>query len=136
MPTSLRNVCFDTAEPYELATFWSRMVERPIAAECEPGEEETYIEMPDGPDLFFQRVPEAKVVKNRVHLCLTPELGRDEEVERVTALGATFVSDHREPGGTGWVVLADPEGNEFCVLRSDAERAASRHPGDPHPETA
>jgi len=42
----------------------------------------------------------------------------------VQALGATFVADFREPDGTGWVVLADPEGNEFCVLRSDAERAA------------
>jgi predicted enzyme related to lactoylglutathione lyase len=133
MPTSLRNVCFDAADPYKLATFWSQVVDRPIAAECEPGEEETYIELPAGPNLFFQQVPETKVVKNRVHLCLTPEIERDEEVERVKALGATFVNDHRSPDGTGWVVLADPEGNEFCVLRSNAERAAFPHPDDPNP---
>lgn len=53
----------------------------------------------------------------------------------VKALGATVVSDHRNPDGTGWVVLADPEGNEFCVLRSNAERAAFGHPDDPHPVT-
>jgi predicted enzyme related to lactoylglutathione lyase len=129
----LRNVCFDAADPYKLATFWSQVVDRPIPGECEPGEEETYIEMPEGPNLFFQRVPETKVVKNRVHVCLTPEIKRDEEVERVRALGATFVDDYRNPDGTGWVVLADPEGNEFCVLRSNAERAAFPHPDDPHP---
>ncbi|TDC43287.1 VOC family protein [Micromonospora sp. KC213] len=135
MPTSLRNVCFDSADPYALATFWSQVVDRPIAAECEPGEEETYIEMPEGPDLFFQRVPESKIVKNRVHVCLTPETRRDEEIDRLTALGATLVDDHRNPDGTGWVVLADPEGNEFCVLRGKAERAAFPHADDSHPVT-
>jgi predicted enzyme related to lactoylglutathione lyase len=135
MPTSLRNVCFDAADPYRLAMFWSRVVDRPIAAECEPGEEEAYVEMPEGPALFFQRVPETKVVKNRVHVCLTPEIRRDEEVERVKALGAALVGDFRNPDGTGWVVLADPEGNEFCVLRSNAERAASADPDDAHPVT-
>ena len=124
MPTTLHNVCFVCADPYALATFWSKVVGQPIAAECEPGEEETYIEMPEGPNLFFQRVPEPKVVKNRVHVCLTPEIPRDEEVERVTALGATLVNDLRNPDGTGWAVMADPAGNEFCVLRSKAERAA------------
>ena len=50
---------------------------------------------------------------------------RDEEVDRLRALGATEIADRRRPDGTGWVVFADPEGNEFCVLRSDAERAAT-----------
>jgi predicted enzyme related to lactoylglutathione lyase len=72
--------------------------------------------------LFFQHVPEPKTVKNRVHICLQPDIRRDEEVERILTLGATLVSDMREDDGTGWVVLADPEGNEFCVVRSDAER--------------
>jgi predicted enzyme related to lactoylglutathione lyase len=49
---------------------------------------------------------------------------RDEEVERLLGLGATLVADHRRPDGSGWAVLADPEGNEFCVERSAAERAA------------
>jgi hypothetical protein len=67
------------------------------------------------------RVPEAKQVKNRVHLDLTPDnpapQARDAEVERIIALGATLVDDHRRPDGKGWVVLADPEGNEFCIER-------------------
>ncbi|MCI0687970.1 MAG: hypothetical protein L0Y54_12130 [Sporichthyaceae bacterium] len=63
-------------------------------------------------------------MKNRMHLDLQPQdRTRDEEVERVIGLGATLVDDHRKPDGTGWVVLADREGNEFCVERSAAERA-------------
>ena len=50
---------------------------------------------------------------------------RDEEVERLLGIGATLVADQRRPDGTGWVVLADPEGNELCIERSAAERAAS-----------
>jgi Glyoxalase-like domain len=77
--------------------------------------------------LLFEKLPEAKSAKNRIHLDLQP-VGRtrDEEVERILALGATLVADHRRPDGTGWAVLADPEGNEFCVERSAAEKAAAR----------
>ena len=67
-------------------------------------------------------MPEPKTVKNRVHVCLEPDTRRDDEVERLLGLGATLVSDMRRPDGTGWAVLADPVGNEFCVLRSAAER--------------
>ena len=71
-------------------------------------------------------MPEPKTVKNRVHLDLMPtDRTRDEEVERLLGIGATLVADHRRPDGTGWVVLADPEGNEFCIERSAAERAAT-----------
>ena len=82
---------------------------------------------PDGGQrLLFIEVPDDKLVKNRVHLDLKPAEGnRDEELERLLRLGARQVADHRRPDGTGWVTLADPEGNEFCILRSDAERAAS-----------
>ncbi|GHH28703.1 hypothetical protein GCM10017774_03330 [Lentzea cavernae] len=78
----------------------------------------------EGPVLFFNQVPEPKTVKNRLHLCLRPDTTRDEEVERLLGLGATLVGDHRNPDGTGWAILADPEGNEFCVLRSESERSA------------
>jgi len=72
---------------------------------------------------LFIEVPESKRVKNRVHFDLGPiDRTRDEEIERVRALGATELDDRRQLDGTGWVVLADPEGNEFCILRSDAER--------------
>lgn len=73
--------------------------------------------------LLFIEVPNAKQLKNRVHLDLKPENGtRDEELARLLALGAREVEDLRNPDRTGWLVLADPEGNKFCILRSDAER--------------
>ena len=78
-----------------------------------------------GHQLLFVEVPDVKQVKNRIHLDLRPvERTRDEEVAHLLSVGATQVSDQREVrgDGTGWVVLADPEGNEFCILRSDAER--------------
>jgi hypothetical protein len=64
---------------------------------------------------------------SRVHLDLAPtDRRRDEEIERVLQLGATQIADRRKPDGSGWMVLADIEGNQFCILRSDAERAATR----------
>ncbi|MFF3739755.1 VOC family protein [Streptomyces sp. NPDC002566] len=68
-----------------------------------------------GRRLLFQRVPEAKTAKNRLHLDVHagPER-RDAEVERLTALGASVLREVKEPSGQ-WVVMADPEGNEFCV---------------------
>jgi hypothetical protein len=68
-------------------------------------------------------VPEGKMVKNRMHLDLLPTARtRDEEVQRLLGIGATLVEDHRKADGAGWVTLADPEGNEFCVERSLRER--------------
>jgi hypothetical protein len=59
-------------------------------------------------------------VKNRVHLDLRPADGtREQEVERILALGASQLADHRRPDGSGWITLADPEGNEFCILPKD-----------------
>lgn len=75
-------------------------------------------------DLLFIKVPEGKTVKNRLHLDLTGSAGttRDEEVERLLGLGATVFEDRRNPDGTGWVTMLDPEGNEFCVCRAEYER--------------
>ncbi|MFB6711633.1 VOC family protein [Streptomyces sp. NPDC056358] len=68
-----------------------------------------------GRRLLFQRVPEAKTVKNRLHLDVHAGPGRREaEVKRLEALGSTVLHEVEQPGGT-WTVLADPEGNEFCV---------------------
>ena len=78
-----------------------------------------------GQRLLFIEVPEEKTVKNRLHLDLEPVEGtRDDEQRRLLELGAREVDDLRRPDGSGWVVLADTEGNEFCILRSTAERAA------------
>ena len=88
-----------------------------------PGHEECMIFSADGRTrLLFIEVPEGKTVKNRLHLDLRPVEGtREQEVDRLLGLGATLVADHRRPDGSGWVTLADPEGNEFCVIRGDGE---------------
>ncbi|QKW23420.1 VOC family protein [Kitasatospora sp. NA04385] len=126
MVSVVQNVAIDCADAYGLARFWSGVTGRPVDPECRPGDRETQVTLGDGLVLYFNRVPEAKTVKNRVHLCLRPDgTARDAEVDRLLALGATLVGDHRHADGTGWAVLADPEGNEFCVLRSAAERAAA-----------
>ncbi|GAB2974412.1 VOC family protein [Streptomyces pseudoechinosporeus] len=68
-----------------------------------------------GRRLLFQRVPEPKTVKNRLHIDVHTEPGqRDAEVARLTDLGATVQREVKEPGGE-WVLMTDPEGNEFCV---------------------
>lgn len=125
MVSVLQNVAIDCADAYELARFWGEATGRPMHPEDRPGDRETEVMLTDGLVLFFNQVPEPKTVKNRLHLCLRPETSRDEETERLLGLGASFVADHRQPDGAGWVILADPEGNEFCVLRGDAERAAA-----------
>jgi hypothetical protein len=126
VPSAVRHVTFDCADPYQLATFWSQVLGGSLDPEDEPADPEAVVHAEGSPTLLFQRVPEGKTVKNRVHLDLQPQgVRRDDEVERLQALGATVVGDHRRPDGTGWVTMADIEGNEFCVERSDPERAAS-----------
>ncbi|MET8540603.1 VOC family protein [Kitasatospora sp. NPDC004799] len=124
MVSVVQNVAIDCADAYGLARFWSGVTGRPLDPDCGPGDQETQVLLAQGLVLYFNQVPEAKTVKNRVHLCLRPETSRDQEVERLLGLGASFVGDHRDPDGSGWAVLADPEGNEFCVLRSESDRAA------------
>ncbi|MEU7725932.1 VOC family protein [Streptomyces sp. NPDC040724] len=126
MVSVVQNVAIDCADAYELARFWSSVTGRPMDPEDSPGDRETQVVLVEGPVLYFNQVPEAKTSKNRIHLCLRPETSRDQEVDRLLGLGATFVADHRNPDGSGWAVLADPEGNEFCVLRSESDRAAMR----------
>jgi len=119
----IRNFAFDCADPYALAQFWAQVMGQAVDSDSQPGDEEVGIRLPNSQALYFQRVPEPKTVKNRTHICLEPEEFRDADVDRVIELGAAFVADHRNADGTGWVVLADPEGNEFCILRGTAERA-------------
>ncbi|MEU4399504.1 VOC family protein [Micromonospora orduensis] len=128
MHSRIRNISFDCHDTYTLAGFWSAVLGYARHAEDVPGDPEATLLPPDDatPNLFFQAVPEDKVTKNRLHICLEPVEGtRDEEVERVLGLGASMVADRRNPDGTGWAVLADPEGNEFCVLRSAGERVTT-----------
>ncbi|KOU12780.1 glyoxalase [Streptomyces sp. WM6372] len=122
MYPSIRTITFDcTGDPYDLGLFWSGLLGRPLADDDKPGDPEAVIEDPEGgPTLLFVRVPEGKAAKNRIHLDLKPHgRTREEEVARVRALGASLVSDRTRPDGSGWVTLADPEGNEFCVERGE-----------------
>jgi len=132
MTVAINQITFDCTRPTPLAEFWSQVTgfqQDPDDPNL-PDDEQAWLQDPvaKGMALYFQRVPEGKVVKNRVHLDVRPIDGtRDEEVERLLGIGATLVDDQRKPDGTGWAVLADPEGNEFCVERSDAEREGARH---------
>ncbi|THV27109.1 VOC family protein [Glycomyces paridis] len=125
MASTINQVTFDARDGYALSLFWSAVTgftEHPDYPNG-PEDEENFIG-PGGerPGLLFINVPEGKAVKNRLHLDLSPDTTRDEEVERLLALGATVFEDHRKPDGSGWVTMLDPEGNEFCVERSEAER--------------
>lgn len=125
MSSSIRWISIDCADPYPLSRFYGAVTGWETHPEDEPGHDECAV-LPPGPGhpgLLFTRVPEPRVGKNRLHLDLQPEdRTRDEEVERVVALGATVVDDRRGRG-QGWVVLTDPEGNVFCMNTSPAERS-------------
>ncbi|MDT7573449.1 MAG: hypothetical protein QOE05_3623 [Actinomycetota bacterium] len=115
-----QSVCIDAHDGAAQARFWAAVLGWRITFE-DP--DEVVLEPPAGspedgvaPDLLFLTVPEDKTVKNRLHIDLRPE-DREAEVRRIEALGATRVDIGQGPDVT-WVVLADPEGNEFCVLRA------------------
>lgn len=122
MTSAIRHVTIKSSDAYALAAFWSAVLGRPLHDDDKPGDEEVLIE---DAGLLFVTVPQTTGLNNRIHLDIQPQdRTREEEVERLLALGATLVDDHRRPDGTGWAVLTDPEGNEFCVERSAGERAA------------
>lgn len=126
MASSLRNITIDCTDALALARFWAAA----LGWNAYHDEDPEVLVAPNfpperkGPTMLFIPVPEPRAVKNRVHVDLEPtDRTREEEVERLLGLGATIVEDHRTPEGTGWVWMADPEGNDFCVERSAAERA-------------
>ncbi|WP_377639579.1 VOC family protein [Oryzobacter terrae] len=131
MTARVSHTTIDCRNAYELSEWWKGVLDY-VDVEGDPnlpGHEECMILSRDGSHrLLFIEVPEAKTLKNRLHLDLDPVEGtRDEELARLLAHGATEVADHRgiHGPGSGWVILADPEGNEFCILRNAAERAAA-----------
>jgi len=116
MPLRLHHVVIDAHDLSGLARFWAQALGWQVLSERERevviGPEEN---APVG--MCFMPVAEAKTVKNRVHLDLTAEAeDRDAEIGRLLALGASRV-DIGQTGRESWTVLADPEGNEFCVVR-------------------
>jgi hypothetical protein len=126
MAVRITEISVDCADPGGLAEFWCGV----LGYEVVDAEDDIVEIRPVGteaatsivPSVLFVKVPEAKTVKNRLHLDVnTTDSDRDAELGRLLALGATRVDvgqgevDH---GGVTWYVLADPEGNEFCLLRS------------------
>ena len=130
MTAFISHTTIDCQNAYQLSEWWKQVLGYADVADDpnEPGHEACMIVRPDGGhSLLFLEVPDEKQGKNRLHLDLRPAEGtRDEELARLRALGAREVADHRGKygPGSGWVVLADPEGNEFCILRSEDEVAA------------
>jgi hypothetical protein len=130
MTSTVHQVTVDCASPAAQARFWAAVLDRPVEYDPVP-EDDDWAEVRSEPPLLFLKVPEPKTVKNRLHLDLTPSTPRAEEVARVQALGATVVADFYEHGR--WTLLRDPEGNEFCVLRSLAEKKADGDEDDEQP---
>jgi len=124
MASRFSELVVDSRDPRELARFWCEVLGYRIVDEddqvIEIGTEqlvaEEVVRAPVPPTIVFVPVPEDKAVKNRLHIDVSP-IDRDppEEVERLLALGATRADIGQ--GDVPWTVLADPEGNEFCVLR-------------------
>lgn len=119
---SLRVQCLniDSRDPQKIADFWEAALRWRRTHE-DP--DEVVLEPPAGsredgvvPDILFARVPEEKTVKNRLHIDLRPD-DQAAEVQRLEKLGARRVSVG-QGDDVSWVVLADPDGNEFCVLRA------------------
>ncbi len=104
----------DAADPVRLGQWWREALGW-VTVNEDPVEYEIRSAPDRLPGLLFASVPEAKSIKNRLHLDFRPD-DRDVEVGRLLALGATHVDVGQ--GDQSWVVLADPEGNEFCVLGS------------------
>lgn len=125
MTSTFTDLAIDCADPQTLARFWCAVLGYEVR-EVDEDEELVTIGSPtvsEGsdrlgpvpPTLTFARVPEPKIVKNRLHLDLNPiDRERDDEVRRLLDLGARHTDVGQ--GVQSWTVLADPEGNEFCVL--------------------
>jgi catechol 2,3-dioxygenase-like lactoylglutathione lyase family enzyme len=105
----IKDIIMDCQDPEVLAAFWSEVLDRPVAARIGPF---IWLVRGDGPGLGFQRVDAPKAGKNRVHF----DVGAADpaaERERLEALGARYLPEY---AGGGFLVMADPEGNEFCVI--------------------
>ncbi len=127
MDIRIQCLCIDSTDPAKIASFWEEALgwrrtfdeDDEIVLEPPAGSPEDGI----APDLLFLRVPEAKTGKNRLHIDLRP-IDQAAEVTRLEALGARRV-DIGQGADVTWVVLADPDGNEFCVLRAMRPEEAS-----------
>jgi hypothetical protein len=114
MACRFTELVIDANDPPALADFWSRVLDYEVS---DTSDQWVQIKGPSSPTLLFAKVPEEKTVKNRVHIDVNPtDRTQEEEVERIIGLGASRADVGQKD--VSWVVLADLEGNEFCVLRS------------------
>ena len=124
-----RNITFDCADPYLLVGFWSQVTgygRTPRTRTSPATPRATWPGPAASPGCCSSRCRRPRPSRTGSTWTWCPSDGtRDEEVERLLGIGATLVADHRRSDRMGWVVLADPEGNELCIERSAAERAAA-----------
>ena len=119
--SSLRDICFDCADPRRVAQFWSEVLGyaiRPPDPDATADDPVVIIPPAAGLRIWFNKVPEPKVVKNRVHIDV--DMPDDAEMERLQSLGAVALREIRDDDGRlWWTIMADPEGNEFCAFPPD-----------------
>ena len=116
MYASILNITIDCTDAQAQARFWSAVTGWPAEEQdSTPGHVEYAVTAPSPgmPRLYFTTVPESKRGKNRIHLDLVPPSDQQAELARLTGLGARVLAE--QPPGASWVILADPEGNEFCL---------------------
>ncbi|MEY9929664.1 putative enzyme related to lactoylglutathione lyase [Catenulispora sp. GP43] len=117
---SVMALTIDCADPATLADFWGKVLGREVSPGATAENAQLLAADPaSGPRMFFQNVPEAKTVKNRLHLDLSTEQ-YEAEIERLTGLGAKPLDEIEVPGAR-WTTFADPEGNEFDLLTFGAK---------------
>ena len=136
MSVFVSHTSIDCHDAYALSGWWREVLAYEMDAEDPnlPGDDECAIHDPDtGHTLLFLEVPDQELPAKRIHFDVRPrERPQAEEIAWLLDRGATEVADHRGTfgPGSGWMTLADPEGNQFCVLLSEPERAAWRPPGE------
>jgi hypothetical protein len=136
MASFISHTTIDCTNAYALSEWWKPVLGYADLEDDpnEPGHEECMIRDPEtGHRVLFIEVPDPTPGKPRIHFDLRPrERSRDEEVAWLLEYGATQVADRRGiyGPGSGWVVFADPEGNQFCILRSPGELAAATEQQD------
>lgn len=129
MASRVSHTTFNGSDAYTLAEWWKQLLGYTDVPgdPNQPGHEECMIVDPSsGHQLLFIEVEDLQDPVGRIHLDLSPtDRRRDEEIQRTLDLGATEIADRRNPDGTGWMVLADPAGNLFCIVRSNQESATN-----------
>jgi hypothetical protein len=117
--STLRDICFDAADPLRIARFWAEVLGYTIPPFHEDDTRDEVVILPPegsgGMRIWFNRVPEPRSGKNRVHIDIN--MPDSEEMDRLLRLGATPLQEIRDEDGVlEWTIMADPEGNEFCAF--------------------